>query len=102
MRKKIYFFVIIVILVLGGIFIYNSLKGDKTVLKETEKAVYNYVVNTEGYKDEDIISIEPYYSRLEQPKNAYSAYVIFKDRPNEKVEYSYIRDKEKKEVFRVK
>lgn len=61
MRGKIYFFVIIVILVLGGIFIYNSLKGDKTVLKETEKAVYNYVVNTEGNKDEDIISIEPYY-----------------------------------------
>ncbi|WP_449598755.1 DUF3139 domain-containing protein [Niallia sp. Marseille-Q9988] len=88
-------FICIILLLFGGFKINEFFNGNKSKLEEAKKDVYDYLIEKEGYKEDDILEIEPSYSFVEAPENAYFAFVRFKDNPSEKVYYSRtVRDDE--------
>lgn len=89
--KRINFIILVIILMLGGVTVFSFFNGDKEKLEETQEAVYNYLIN-EGYNPSEIKSIRPEYSWKDEERNAYMAFVTFKDEPN--VEYLFLYNKE--------
>ncbi len=69
--------------------LYGFFNGNKEKLNDTKEAVYIYLLNERGYEKSDIVSIKPEYSWLDEERNAYIAFVTFKDEPDIKYEYSY-------------
>ncbi|MFF2156314.1 DUF3139 domain-containing protein [Paenibacillus chitinolyticus] len=81
MGKRIGISILVLILLIGiGLFIKVRLD-----ISDREKKMHDYLINSKGYREEEILKIKCELSKL--PK--YPVYVTFKDEPDHTYLYSY-------------
>ena len=67
----------------------NFFNGNKKELEKTSQAVYEYLINERGYINTEIKSIRAEYSWMDEKRNAYMAFVIFEDEPENEYLFLY-------------